>query len=117
MQQLLKGHAVKLQKGVNFNQRYYHSLNKMILKCCVLYHVKCGKNRNEACCDTEVQRRRAVNQKETIEKYSKQNRPMQVKLLARRLKVDVDKCKIETILEWIQNAKKIIKRVKEMLKK
>jgi len=43
MQHLFRGYAIKVWKGSNFNQIKYHSLNKILVKYCVLYYTKFWK--------------------------------------------------------------------------
>jgi len=67
MQHLFRGYAIKAWTGVNFDQTKYHSLNKILIKHCVLYYTKCWKHRNEIYHDEEKQRERALKWKEELE--------------------------------------------------
>ena len=95
MQHLFRGHAIKAWTGVNFNQTKYHSLNKTLIKYCVLHYTKCWKHRNEIHHDEEKQRERALKWKEKLEKHVEANEPLKVKLFTRNSVVDVNTCETE----------------------
>ena len=81
-----------------------------------MHCIKCQKYRNEVCCNAEMQRERALMQKENIKRQVEEREPKQVRMFARRLKVDMNKCEIETIFEQIKNVQKMAKKVKSMQK-
>ena len=114
MQHLLRGHAIKAWTGVNFNQTKHHSLNKILIKHCVLHYTKCWKHRNEIYHDEEKQRERALKWKEELEKHVEANEPMKVKLFVRNSMVNVNACETESIFRWIKSVRKLIKEVKEV---
>ena len=48
-----------------------------------------------------------------IKKQVKENKPLQVKLLANRNKIDAARVRPQVMSQWICNAKKLIKKVEK----
>ena len=60
MRELFQGYVVKVWSGVNFNQNKYNALNKILVKHCILYCMKCWYNRNDDYYDEELENKRAL---------------------------------------------------------
>ena len=116
MQQLFCRYVVKVWKGSNFNQEKYHSLNKIIVRHCVQYYIKCWKYQNKIYHDSEEQRKRAVKWKRNLERHVERNEPMQVKIFARKSDINLETCETETIYNQIRNVKKIMNKVSNLPK-
>ena len=53
MKELFRGYIVKVWFGININSDIYRALNKVVVRKCVEFYVKCWKYRNEAYHDIE----------------------------------------------------------------
>ena len=53
MRELFQGYIVVVWEGTDINIDKYRVLNKIVVKKCVEFYVKCWKYRNEAYHDTE----------------------------------------------------------------
>jgi len=113
MAELFRGNIVKVWSGVNFNQNKYQVLNKIIIKHCVLYYEKCWRDRNEIFHNEEKQKERVIRWKKKIELEVETNQPSNVKLFVSQMKIDETQCSSKTILIWIYNVKKIMRKVKK----
>lgn len=111
---LFRGYAVKDWKGADVNCKSYTSLNKILVKRAVLFYGKCWNHRNEICHDEEKQRERLIKWYEKIKTQVEMHEPAQVKLFVRRNKIDVMRCKNETIRMWIHNVNEVRKKVEKL---
>ena len=55
---LFRGYIVKVQTGSDFSSTRFKKLNKILIKYCIIYYVKCQKHRNEYYHDKNKQRER-----------------------------------------------------------
>ena len=111
---LFRGYAVKDWKRADVNCKSYTSLNKILVKRAVLFYGKCWNHRNEICHDEEKQRERLIKWYEKIKTQVERHEPAQVKLFVRRNKIDVMRCKNETIRMWIHNVNEVRKKVEKL---
>jgi len=114
MTYLFRGYVIKVWKGVNFNQDKYRILNKILIKHCVMYYVKCWKDRNEHYHDEEKQKQRAIQCKRDLEQYIQNNENINVRQYIERTNIDEQRCNSITIFKWIYSVKDVIKKVKQI---
>ena len=114
IQELLRRHIMKVWKGVDFSKDNYRSLNKILVKHYVYYYNTCWKYKNEWFNNRERQQKRAIEWYKNIKKQVKNKELPQVKLIVRRNELKIERCKTETILQWIYNVKEMIKKVAKL---
>ena len=114
MTNLLRGYLVKVWKGVNFQQNKYHGLNKILAKHCILYYMKCWKDRNEHFHDEGKQKERVLQWKRNLEKHVTKNENANIRLIMERMKIDEQLSSSRTTLKWIFSANDAIKKLKQI---
>ena len=111
---LFRGYAVKVWKGIDFSSRKYHCLNKILIEHCVLYYKKCWDHRNKVLHDEGKQKQCALEWYKIIKKQVEEKEPLQVKMFVSRNRIDAERVGSKTLLQWIYNLKKIIKKVEKI---
>ena len=114
LQHLFRGYAVKVWTDLDFNFSRFNRLNKILIKYCVVYYVKCWKYRNKCYYDKDKQRERVIKQYENMQKYIEDKEPQQIKLFAQRTKLEVERCRTKKITRQIYNVKGMIKKVEKL---
>ena len=94
----------------------YRKLNKIVVRKCMEFYVKCWKHRNEAYYDAE-------RQKEQIKKWFLKEREkalnsdmQQVRNYVRKFEINEERSDVEKLKKWIMNLKKLERRVEKVPK-
>ena len=114
MRSLFRGYIIKTWKGVNFSVTTYKNINKIVVRYCVLYYKLCWDNRNQSLHSETVQRERVLEWYSKVKAQVETKEPRQVKLFAMRNHIQVERCRMETVLQWIYNVLKMIKKVEKV---
>ena len=112
MRHHFRGFIVKTWKGVNFSDTTYRKLNKIVMRHCVMCYKKCWDHRNESYHDETIQRQRVMKWHCKVKEQIETKEPLQVRLFIIRNKIQVEQCRTETIVQWMHNAMKMIKKAK-----
>ena len=92
----------------------YVVLNKIITKKCVLFYNEFWKHRNEIMHDEEKQRERLSKWYEKERSKAENSKFSQLRMYVQKCKLDLERCKCDTIKRWIMNLKKIEKKVEKI---
>ena len=76
-----------------------------------MFYKECWKSRNECNNNVEQQKNRVIKWYEEVKQNIEENEPIAVKTFARRNAINVQRCNVDTIKQWIYNVKEIIKKV------
>ena len=110
MKEVFRGHVVKDWQGTNLECKKYFVLNKIIVKHCVFFYSQCWKHRNLSMHDEDKQRDRLSKWYEKEKRKAENSEHNQIRLYVQKSKLDVIRCKCDTIRRWIMNLKRIEKR-------
>ena len=88
MRELFQGYVVKVWTGANFNQNKYNTLNKIVIKHCIIYYMKCWYDRNKFYYNEEFQKKRVLDWKKEIEKQVEINENINVRKFVRSITSD-----------------------------
>ena len=101
--------------GSDFNSERFRELNKTLVLNAVMFYKECWKSRNECNNNVEQQKNRVIKWYEEVKQNIEENEPIAVKTFARRNAINVQRCNVDTIKQWIYNVKEIIKKVQRTL--
>ena len=122
MTELFRGYVVKVWFETdwfetNFSSDVYRTLNKIVVRKCVEFYVKCWKHRNEAYHDDEKQKKR-IKMWLTNEKEKARNSVnLQVREYVKKFEIDEEKSDVEKMKKWIMNLKKLQIKVEKVPRK
>ena len=101
-------------EGSNFNSERFRELNKVLVVNAVLFYKEYWTSGNEFNYNKEQQRNRVMKWYEEVKSDVEENEPLAVQTFARRNAINVQRCSVETIKQWIHNIKEISKKVQRM---
>ena len=99
MRYLFRGFIVKTWKGVNFTEKKYRNLNKIVMHHCVIYYKKCWDHRNKSYHDEAIQRQRVLKWYSKVKEQIDTKEPTQVKLLILRNKIQPEQSRTKAIVQ------------------
>ena len=98
-------------EGTNLNATKYKKLNKIIVRKCVEFYVKCWKERNEEYHNDDKQRNRIMKWYEKIKLKAENSNQRQMRLCVKKNEIKVQQCRTETIKRWMHNVKEFEKKI------
>ena len=113
IKEIFRGFIVKDWEGSNFNSERFRELNKVLVVNAVLFYKECWTSRNECNFNEEQQRNRVMKWYEEVKRNVEENEPLAVKTFVRRNAINVQRCSVDTIKQWIYNVKEISKKVQK----
>ena len=112
-QELFRGRVAIDWEGANLNTRKCKTLNKIIARKCVEFHMKCWKKRNNDYHDENKQRKRILKWHEKIKMKAENSNETQMRLYVKKHEIKVQQCKTETIKRWINNVKEFDRKIEK----
>ena len=111
MQELFRGHVAIDWEGTNLNTNKFKKLNKIIVRKCVEFYVKCWKERNEEHHNDDKQRNRLMKWYEKIKVKAENSNQRQMRSHVIKNDIKVQQCRTETIKRWTCNVKEFEKKI------
>jgi len=116
MKELFRGYIVQVWNGVQLNSVKYHELNRIVVRKCVEYYVKCWKERNEESRNEIKQRERVIRwYKNTLDMVGTSS-DAELRKYVDKHHINIEQSNTESIRKWILNIK-VFKRKLEAIPK
>jgi len=116
MKELFRGYIVQVWQGVEFNNVKYHELNRIVVRKCVEYYVKCWKERNEENRNEPKQRDRMKKWYANTIEMIKASNDGELQKYADKHQINIDQSNTETIRKWILNLKSFKRKLEKIPK-